>query len=85
MDHLGVCSKFGRDLNAKLGERDGELIELDRLGIVFDDAGLAEIALYSFAIGGRIDLEQDDTLAVVRRKLAAELRELAALAERDSL
>jgi hypothetical protein len=81
MDRVGPGSRFRSDLEAKLRERDGELIELDCTGIVYAPAGadsrMAERAFYGFAIGGRIDLEQDDTLADVRRKLAGELREIA--------
>jgi hypothetical protein len=78
IDSHGGRSRFVAELDAALRKRDGELIELERIeGPHVDKHGCSYGAVYSFTIGGCIELEQDDTPGAVRRKLAAELRELA--------
>jgi hypothetical protein len=78
IDSHGGRSKFVAELDAALAKRDGELVEFERLEDPDrDDQGFAFAAIYMFTIGGFITLEQDDTPGAVRRKIAAELRELA--------
>jgi hypothetical protein len=77
IDSHGGRSKFVAELDAKLKGRDGELICLERIiGPKRDEHGCSIAATYIFAIGGFIELEQDDTPGAALRKLIAELGEL---------
>ena len=77
LERIDAKSLFRLQVERIFKDRQGECVSFDLMDIKFDADGLAQAAVHELVSAVRVELEQDDTLDDVRRKLAAELRAVA--------